>query len=93
VNRWPGSAGELGISPACRSAAPPVRREEQNMSDDKKIKGPKDQNHVNVNEDYEVEYWTGVFRCTAAELRQAVKDAGSTHKDKVRAAVEKNRKK
>ncbi|MBC7975753.1 MAG: DUF3606 domain-containing protein [Myxococcales bacterium] len=57
------------------------------------FKGPRDQNHVNVNEDYEVVYWTREFDCTEAELRQAVKDAGSTHKDKVRAAVEKNRKK
>jgi hypothetical protein len=63
------------------------------MTDNRKIKGPRDQNHVNVNEDYEVEYWTGAFNCTAAELRQAVKDANSTQKDKVRAQVEKNRKK
>jgi Protein of unknown function (DUF3606) len=61
------------------------------MTDNRNIKGPRDQNHVNVHEDYEVEYWTGAFSCTAAELRQAVKDADGTHKDKVRAALEKNR--
>jgi hypothetical protein len=62
------------------------------MSDDTSIKGPKDQNHVNVNERHEVDYWTRAFNCTEAELRQVVRDAGTTQKDKVREQVAKSRK-
>jgi Protein of unknown function (DUF3606) len=31
------------------------------MTDNEKIKGPRDQDQVNVHEDYEVEYWTAAF--------------------------------
>jgi len=33
------------------------------MSDDKTKRGPADAQRINVNEDYEVEYWTRVLVC------------------------------
>jgi hypothetical protein len=46
------------------------------MADDKNIRGPADRARINVNEDYEVRYWTGKFGCTAEQLRAAVKAVG-----------------
>jgi hypothetical protein len=46
------------------------------MADDKKIRVPADQRRVNVNEDYELRYWTTELRCTEIELRDAVRVVG-----------------
>lgn len=46
------------------------------MADDKGNRGPADRARVNVNEDYEVRYWTGKWGCSAADLRAAVSAAG-----------------
>jgi hypothetical protein len=46
------------------------------MADDKSKKGPADAKRVNVNESYEVEYWTKKFGCTKAQLEAAVKKVG-----------------
>ncbi len=51
------------------------------MADDKKKTGAADRNRVNVNESYEVEYWTKKFGCTPAELKAAVKKVGVMAKD------------
>lgn len=59
------------------------------MSDDKTNRGPADAARVNVNEDYEVAYWTKKFGCTAAKLREAVKAVGVMAKD-VEAWLKKN---
>ena len=32
---------------------------------------------ININEDYEVRYWTQEFECTAIELRNAVRVVGA----------------
>lgn len=53
------------------------------MADDPKDRGPRDRARVNVNEDYELRYWTKEFGCTATELRNAVKAVGPMV-DKVR---------
>jgi len=45
--------------------------------DDKSKKGRQDDSQINVNEDYEVQYWSKKFRVTADELREAVKAVGS----------------
>jgi Protein of unknown function (DUF3606) len=50
------------------------------MSDDKSNRGPQDASRVNVNEDYEVRYWTKKFGCTAEQLRAAVKAVGVSAK-------------
>lgn len=46
------------------------------MTDDKSNRGPADRARVNVNEDYEVQYWTKAFGCTAEQLRDAVEAVG-----------------
>ncbi|WP_313210992.1 DUF3606 domain-containing protein [Stenotrophomonas sp.] len=48
------------------------------MTDDKKKTGSPDRDRINVNEDYEVQYWTKTLGVTAAQLREAVKAVGST---------------
>lgn len=46
------------------------------MSDDKNLRGPQDRNRVNVNEDYEVQYWTKKWGVTERQLREAVHRVG-----------------
>jgi hypothetical protein len=46
------------------------------MADDKSERGPADRTRVNVNEDYEVQYWSKKFGVSAEQLREAVKKAG-----------------
>ena len=46
------------------------------MADDKSKTGPQDAARANVNEDYEVKYWSGKFGCTAEQLKAAVKKVG-----------------
>lgn len=48
------------------------------MADDKKNRGPQDRSRVNLNEDYEVRYWTEKFGVTREQLAGAVKRAGSS---------------
>ena len=48
------------------------------MPDDKTKTRPQDASRVNVHEEYEVRYWTGKFGCTEAELRNAVKQVGTS---------------
>ena len=46
------------------------------MPDNKDIKGPADQKRINVNEPYEVRYWTKELSINEATLRRAVREAG-----------------
>jgi len=46
------------------------------MSDNKQKRGPADASRINVNEDYELRYWTGKFGVTPGELVTAVKKVG-----------------
>ena len=48
------------------------------MADDKSKTGPQDASRINVNEDYEVRYWTGRFGVSANRLRAAVNKVGSS---------------
>ncbi|WP_437229313.1 DUF3606 domain-containing protein [Planctomicrobium sp. SH661] len=48
------------------------------MADDRTKKGPQDAQRVNVNEDYELAYWTKRFGVSADELRAAVKSVGTS---------------
>ncbi|EKT4084550.1 DUF3606 domain-containing protein [Stenotrophomonas maltophilia] len=47
------------------------------MSDDKNTGSP-DRDRINVNEDYELQYWTKALGVSADELRAAVKAVGPT---------------
>jgi hypothetical protein len=51
------------------------------MSDDKTKTAPQDAQRVNVNEDYEVAYWSKKFGCTPERLKAAVKKVGVMAKD------------
>ena len=46
------------------------------MADDRKKRGPADAQRINVNETWEVVYWSKEFGCTAAELKEAVQTVG-----------------
>lgn len=50
------------------------------MSDDKSKTGSPDRDRINVNEDYELQYWTKALGVSADELREAVKAVGPTSK-------------
>jgi hypothetical protein len=55
--------------------------EEVFMSDDTSKRGPRDSSRINMNEDYEVRYWSEKFGITKQELSEAVRRAGSMAKD------------
>lgn len=46
------------------------------MSDDRKQVGSPDRDRINVNEDYELQYWTKALGVSADELRAAVDAVG-----------------
>ena len=46
------------------------------MPDNLHIRQPQDPQRINVNEPWEVRYWTNKFNVTEAELKQAVKAVG-----------------
>lgn len=46
--------------------------------DDKAKTGRQDDSQINVNEAYEVSYWSKKFGVTADELREAVKAVGTS---------------
>jgi len=48
------------------------------MPDDKNKRGRQDRNRINMNEDYEVRYWSQKFGVTKEELKAAVRRAGNS---------------
>jgi hypothetical protein len=48
------------------------------MADNKTKTAPQDSSRVNVNEDYEVQYWTNKFNCSKEQLRDAVDSVGTS---------------
>ena len=46
------------------------------MSDDTAIRRPRDSSRIALEEDYEVDYWTGKWGITKEELADAVAKAG-----------------
>jgi hypothetical protein len=46
------------------------------MSDDKTNRGPQDRLRININERYEVQYWTEKFGVSEEQLRNAVNRVG-----------------
>jgi hypothetical protein len=50
------------------------------MADDKTKRAPQDASRINMNEEYEVRYWTQKFGVTKAQLAAAVKAAGVSAK-------------
>jgi hypothetical protein len=56
------------------------------MSDNKEDRGPADRSRINVNEDYEVRYWTKELGVSEDRLRELVKAVGPSA-DKIREAL------
>jgi hypothetical protein len=52
------------------------RRKETGMSDDLSKKGQQDRDRINVDEDYELTYWSQKFGVSRDRLREAVAKAG-----------------
>ena len=48
------------------------------MNDDKRNRGEPDGSRINLNEDYEVRYWTEQLGVTKEELAVAVKKVGNS---------------
>lgn len=46
------------------------------MADDLSKRGPADRNRINVNEKWELDWWTKEFKCSDAQLREAVRKVG-----------------
>jgi hypothetical protein len=51
------------------------------MADDKRNTGRPDRDRINVNEDYELKYWTEQFGVSKEELAAAVKRVGPMVRD------------
>jgi hypothetical protein len=49
--------------------------------DNREHKGNPDRDRINLNENYEVEYWAKKFDITPERLREVVKTAGTAVKD------------
>ena len=58
------------------------------MADDKTKRGPQDSARINMNEDYEVAYWTKELGVTRDKLAAAVKKVGPSA-GAVRAEIDK----
>jgi uncharacterized protein DUF3606 len=52
--------------------------EENAMSDDKTNRGQPDRSKINMDEDYEVKYWTRHFGVTREELQKIVDRVGNS---------------
>ena len=50
------------------------------MADNLQDRGPQDRNRINVNEEWELRYWTKELGLSPDELREAVKTAGTSVK-------------
>ncbi|AXA92869.1 DUF3606 domain-containing protein [Massilia sp. YMA4] len=48
------------------------------MADNLQNRGPQDRNRINVNEPWELRYWTQELGLSEDELREAVKAAGTS---------------
>jgi Protein of unknown function (DUF3606). len=51
------------------------------MADDRNIRGAADRSRINMQEDYEVRYWTEKWSVTREQLAAAVRAAGVMVKD------------
>ncbi len=59
------------------------------MADDPKLRHQPDRTRINVDQDYELRYWTKEFGVTEDELKQAVRAAG-TQVDTIRRYLDKH---
>jgi uncharacterized protein DUF3606 len=50
----------------------------ETMADDTSKRGPRDRSQINLDQDYEVRYWTETLGCTKEELKAAVAKVGTS---------------
>jgi hypothetical protein len=48
------------------------------MADDLQNRGPADRSRINMNEAWELKYWTKELGCSEAQLRSVIKEVGSS---------------
>ncbi len=48
------------------------------MGDDLTDRGAQDRSRINLEEDWEINYWTNELECTESELREAVSEVGNS---------------
>lgn len=51
------------------------------MTDDRSQRGPQDRTRININEDYELQYWSSKFGVSREELVAAVRAVGPVATD------------
>lgn len=57
------------------------------MSDNKNVKGPGDSQRINVNEEYELQYWSSKFGVSKDQLRATIRRVGVMAEDVKRALI------
>ena len=57
------------------------------MADNKEKTDNRDRSQINVNEPYELQYWSEKFNVTPDELRNAVERAGTQNADQIEQAL------
>lgn len=51
------------------------------MPDDRNQRGPEDSGRININEDYEIRYWSAKWSVTIEELKTCIQRVGPMIKD------------
>jgi hypothetical protein len=64
--------------------SPSANLKERNMADDRSIRGAADRSRINMQEDYEVRYWTQKWNVSPEQLAAAVREAGVMAEDVAR---------
>ena len=48
------------------------------MADDLKDRGPQNRSRINLEESWEINYWTNALDCKESELRDAIREVGNS---------------
>jgi len=56
--------------------SPPASLKERSMADDRSIRGAADRSRINMQEDYEIRYWTQKWNVSREQLAAAVREVG-----------------
>jgi hypothetical protein len=59
-----------------RCQSPAASLKDRNMTDDRSIRGSGDRARINMQEDYEVRYWTQKWNVSREQLAAAVREVG-----------------
>lgn len=54
------------------------KNDKSEMGDNLEKRTPHDVSRININEDWQLEYWSNKFRVSKQELREIVKKVGTT---------------